>query len=369
MSSSGMSLEELRAAARAAGLSAAEEKFVCFDWANSAAWQEYLVNLYPTPPLNRLLKWKKKFYKAHQDPSFDVNCVKVDQVLRGEVPSASNRPSSSYCPSGSPTFMRPVGNPPSAAALRFLSPLTLLCLSAGMLKITVAAATSGKDPMASFIVTGAFMLRLYSCFGLPPVKLWPLSQLGDSLANDGFPYFQQVLQNDAMHGTLFFLLTGLMPNSLPLMASPLITGSLVLAQILREGNGLPSFITNLRFMRSFTSFLDQKRYRALQLRADLEVYYGLFFFIWSLVRMQFSLSDFILPAYLYWQLQKLRYQMCPYSQASVRRVDGLILSFTSHPACPGVVRMIYDKIRNFCIRQVQPADTSSAARSSSCTIM
>lgn len=63
---SGKPIEELRAAARAAGLSPSEENFVCFDWARSAAWQEYLMNLYPTPPLNRLLKWKKKFYKTHQ---------------------------------------------------------------------------------------------------------------------------------------------------------------------------------------------------------------------------------------------------------------------------------------------------------------
>ena len=59
-------LEELREAARAAGLSASEEKFVCFDWSASQEWQEYLASLYPTPPLNKLLKWKKKFYKTHQ---------------------------------------------------------------------------------------------------------------------------------------------------------------------------------------------------------------------------------------------------------------------------------------------------------------
>lgn len=58
--------EELKAAACAAGLSTSEQNFVCFDWATSDAWQEYLMNLYPTPPLNKLLKWKKKFYKTHQ---------------------------------------------------------------------------------------------------------------------------------------------------------------------------------------------------------------------------------------------------------------------------------------------------------------
>lgn len=54
-----------------------------------------------------------------------------------------------------------------------------------------------------------------------------------------------------------------------------------------------------------------QRFQILQLRADLEVYYGLFFVAWSIMRMNISLSEFLLPAYLYWQLQKLRYGLLP----------------------------------------------------------
>lgn len=352
---SGKSIEELRASARAAGLSPSEENFVCFDWANSAAWQEYLMNLYPTPPLNKLLKWKKKFYRTHQDPAFDVNSLKVDEVLSGEIKSPSPGPhSGGGFPHPSAPFFNRVGHPPSARALAFLTPLTFVCLLTGLAKTVIAAAASARDPMATLLLVGSLFLRLYCCFGYPPIKLWPLSQLGDSLANEGFPYFQQVLQNDAMHGVLFSLLTGLMPNTLPLVASPLLTGCLVLAQILREGSGIPVFLTNLSPVRSFTALFDSKRFQILQLRADLEVYYGLFFVAWSIMRMNISLFDFLLPAYLYWQLQKLRFDLCPYSQASIRRLDAMISSLTSHRACPGVVGLVYNKIRSFCIRQVQP---------------
>ncbi|CDJ61606.1 hypothetical protein, conserved [Eimeria maxima] len=191
-------LEELREAARAAGLSASEEKFVCFDWSASQEWQEYLASLYPTPPLNKLLKWKKKFYKTHQDSSFDVNNTTVDEVLSGASTAASaprSSSSSSYSgyssySSGGASFGRPVGSPPSAGVLRVLSPLTFGCLLAGMFKTALAAATAQRGPGASLLLTGSLLLRLYCCFGLPPVRLWPLSRIGESLANEGFAYFQ-----------------------------------------------------------------------------------------------------------------------------------------------------------------------------------
>ncbi|CDJ49700.1 hypothetical protein, conserved [Eimeria brunetti] len=367
-------LEELREAAKAAGLSRSEEAFVCFDWSASQEWQEYLASLYPTPPLNKLLKWKKKFYKTHQDSSFDVNNTTVDDVLNGTSSASPSPPGSSSSSSYSsysnagPPFGRPVGSPPSAAVLRFLSPLTLICLVAGIFKTAMAAAASQRGPGSSLLLSVGLLLRLYCCFGLPPLKLWPLSRLGESMANEGVVYFQQLMQNDAMHGVLFNLLTGLMPPSLPLVASPLLTGALVAGHILREGSALPGFINNIGPLRRFATIMDQKRFQILQLRADLELYFGVFFVVWSLVRMNFSLSDVLLPAYLYWQLQKIRFQTCPYSQASARRMDGMITSLTNHRACPPVLRVVYEKIRAFCVRQVQPPEPSQP-RAPSCRIM
>ncbi|KAL8455776.1 hypothetical protein Emag_000350 [Eimeria magna] len=148
----GMTTEELRALARAAGLSNSEENF---------------------------------------DPAFDVNSTKVDDVLRGEAKPATTGPQygSNSWHSSSARFA-PVGNPPSARALVFLTPLTFTCLLAGMLKTAIAAAASARDPVGTMLFTLGLLLRIYCCFGLPPIKLRPLSQLGDSIANRGFPYFQ-----------------------------------------------------------------------------------------------------------------------------------------------------------------------------------
>lgn len=49
------------------------KKFLEFDWQNSQEWQLYYSNLYPTPPGNKIEKYKKKFYKNKIDPEFDIN--------------------------------------------------------------------------------------------------------------------------------------------------------------------------------------------------------------------------------------------------------------------------------------------------------
>lgn len=49
---------------------------------------------------------------------------------------------------------------------------------------------NSQDPVASMLLSGALLLRIYCCFGLPPIKVWPLSQIGESFANQGLPYFQ-----------------------------------------------------------------------------------------------------------------------------------------------------------------------------------
>ena len=53
-----------------------EEKYKQFEkinWEKNEDWQIYFSNLTPTPPGNRVLYYKKKFYKHRIDYEFDVN--------------------------------------------------------------------------------------------------------------------------------------------------------------------------------------------------------------------------------------------------------------------------------------------------------
>lgn len=49
-----------------AELSEADKAFLAYDWGQSKKWLDYFDSLYPTPPADKVLKWKKKFFKAHE---------------------------------------------------------------------------------------------------------------------------------------------------------------------------------------------------------------------------------------------------------------------------------------------------------------
>ena len=52
-----------------------ETQFKAYDWSANERWQQYLKNVYPMPPLPRLEKMKRKWYKNNVDKDFDADFV------------------------------------------------------------------------------------------------------------------------------------------------------------------------------------------------------------------------------------------------------------------------------------------------------
>jgi len=53
-----------------------EAKYKAFEeyaWGSSQAWQTKLNNIYPIPEASKMQRIKKRFYKEHVDPDFDIN--------------------------------------------------------------------------------------------------------------------------------------------------------------------------------------------------------------------------------------------------------------------------------------------------------
>lgn len=44
-----------------------------YDWTLSDKWQNYLNNIFPTPPREQLEKIRRKWYKSNIDKDFDIN--------------------------------------------------------------------------------------------------------------------------------------------------------------------------------------------------------------------------------------------------------------------------------------------------------
>ncbi len=55
------------------------KSFQDFDWSNNQGWQSYFSNLFPTPPLSKVERFKRKWYRDNVDKDFDVTYQPSEQ--------------------------------------------------------------------------------------------------------------------------------------------------------------------------------------------------------------------------------------------------------------------------------------------------
>eukprot|EP00743_Colponemidia_sp_Colp-15_P002381 GILK01002580.1.p1 GENE.GILK01002580.1~~GILK01002580.1.p1 ORF type:complete len:232 (-),score=37.13 GILK01002580.1:175-870(-) len=87
--------------------SKAEEAFLAFDFSADARWQTYFSNLYPTPPMKLVNKYKKKWYKANVDPSFNVDSTVGDAPAEAGSKCGAGQCNSGTCGSGASSAPAP----------------------------------------------------------------------------------------------------------------------------------------------------------------------------------------------------------------------------------------------------------------------
>ena len=104
--------------------------------------------------------------------------------------------------------------------------------------------------------------------------------------------------------------------------------------------------------------------RIMQWTALAEVMPGL-----SLIVELFTSMRNILLLFMYWQMMQVRYISSSHVKGAFRAVDQRILSLTNHRLCPGVIKMVYNKVRGFLSSRVAPPAAGAAPSRPSCTIM
>ena len=78
------------------------------------------------------------------------------------------------------------------------------------------------------------------------------------------------------------------------------------------------------------------------IKSDIEVYAGFY-----LVVTFFIGGNSLLAIFFYWQMMRMRYMMNPNLQGSFGKLDVLFQEYLNHPYCPGILRTVYFKIREF----------------------
>ncbi|EPT28406.1 family UPF0121 protein [Toxoplasma gondii TgCatPRC2] len=367
------------------GLSPAEEAFLSYDWAKSAKWQAYLDSLYPTPPLNKMMKWKKKFFKTHEDPTFVPDSPALAAALNEEDPSnaqqSHTQPPSSGTSGNVPTYSYSQPSqrfsPPARRSFlrsKLLPPLCAVGLVVGVILSLLSVFTPRQDSepstrpglTGSSVLFVSFLLHVYIVLGGPPVRF---SNFTESISTNLPPYVQQALHLDAAHAIFYLLFTASMPPSLPVTLSPAISALLVFSTLMGEGDGIPVVVkTNSLVLKAITK-VQMNRMLLMQQRADVEVFFGVFFIVSRILTLNFSVSHSIIPIFLYFHLFRIRYSTCGFTHTTFRRIDAFISGLVYKPMCPPFVASLYRRVQTLCKALVNPQTTSpTAAAQQRCVI-
>eukprot|EP00921_Rhytidocystis_pertsovi_P003208 GHVQ01005393.1.p1 GENE.GHVQ01005393.1~~GHVQ01005393.1.p1 ORF type:complete len:340 (+),score=44.62 GHVQ01005393.1:44-1021(+) len=306
------------------------EKFKDFNWADQR-WQTYLANLYPVPPANKIIKWKKKFYQKSVDPSFNIDW-EID-------PPPDHRPT------------------PSTPFTGTTGPVSISPL---------------KIPAATTLVT-AFVLSLLYLLPFNPyalrVYMWAwgsylaglLLELG---AKHGRPrcavaWWQAVVMEDTGQMLLFMFFTVTHTRN-PLLLVPLaITAAIITTDtLLLCRYKLPTFISQKEHLFDQMIMFNAKRLRWMQIRSDFEIGLGAVL----LLLILFTGGSGILSVFLYFHFIKLRYSMSGFTITTFTKIDDKLTSLTQSPLCPGMVGYLYPKIRGFCRSLVAPPAAGGGGR-------
>lgn len=275
----------------------AYQKFLDFAWSDER-WQEYLNGLYPPPNHKQILKYKKKWYKKTIEPDFDMDFEpEASSCSSGGGAAASPQPASAAYAGGSADAHR-------WATTRWFK--KTLCLLAYITALsTVVPAILGVFPTSSTLLLfmASFLMEVFAKYGLRLKTEWLQSALLDDVGV--MPLMLLALLPPGQHAAVQIIS----------LSPPVLTAMLAFSVLCKAHPVLPGFVRNM--LEPLTGI--NMRYQVMQVRADTEVVLA-----FSLLGFALAGAGSLISVLLFWNYLTLRYMMSAWTQASFRKVDGML---------------------------------------------
>lgn len=303
------------------------KKFKEYDWVNSKEWQLYYSNIFPIPPVSKIERYKKKFYRNKIDPDFDINYKPPnEEETNNNSTSGSSSSSSSNSNSSNTntqyqnaftnermyetyktaqTLADPIKSPQLQALETFLLILFILSLPFRYKTILIG--------------TIAFLIRSIRIAGIPRLN---------------FTYLQVFIMNDACH-SLFFIVQTLTDRLNYYMMLPV-----VVSAIIAICENLTILNLNFGFIKNYVNTINSKKEELLQSKSHIEIAIG---FV-SIAGIFLKINSIITPI-IYWQLMRVRYSINPYIKQSFTDLNALANKIKDNGKCPEPIKFIIEKVQ------------------------
>ncbi|GAW79236.1 secy-independent transporter protein [Plasmodium gonderi] len=299
-------------------LTEAEQKFQNHDWVNDKKWKQYLTNLYPSPSIHHIEKYKRKYFQKNIDKNLDINQSYSNDNVKEEKPQYPNfqgNNNKSYNYNG------------HVPLVTFFYSIFVLCISLFYF-ITLSLNLSLYKKMGTFISLSyffAFLSFLYMDYKTQKQNF--------SIVQ----FFSSEKGQYLSYSMILFFIKDAVLIFLPIFFTLLINSYLMYKQIKPI---CPPTIQRNYYVNKVVSYFDHTIGKVYMMRASIEIY-NLVFIIICLFLKRATVLNLI----IYLHFFKLKYSSSDsYFHACYAKNGEIIRQCLSHPMVPKSFLNAFNKV-------------------------
>jgi len=287
------------------------KKFKEFEWEKSKEWQLYWSNLYPTPPVSKIERYKRKFYKNKIDSDFDIDYKPSETSNSNSNYNSNSNSNSTFTDSNSGysyTYAFPPFKPINSVLLKTIETYLLFFF-------LFSLPFRFYSKQIAFI---AYLLRTLRLNGIPKWKV---------------EYLQGLMGIDSVHVFFYSLVLFIERFNYYLILPVALAAVIDSCENIKDDK-------NLNVFKKYFDLVLKNKENLLQERANIEV--GIGFLL--IVGVFLKLNSFLLPI-IYWQLMKVKYFLQPRIKKSFEILNSYVNKFKNSQNCPNLMKIVIEKIQ------------------------
>ena len=285
------------------------KKFKEYNWDNSEEWHSYFRNIFPTPPENKILRYKKKFYRNKIDPDFDIDYTPSNEEQKEE----KNHQNSNNSKSSSNFNYNKSSNTNSLIKTPVLNIETVLLF---LLLFSLPLKYNTK-----IIAIIAFLVRSIRLVGKPKFDM---------------TYLKFLLQNESFQ-TFIFSVELLFAKFNYFLLVPLLISTVV---ALCENIKVYNF--NISGINKVINLINNNKEDLLQDKSDIELGMVLALLVGIFLNMN-SILIFIIHIQVLYIIYIFDFRI----QRSFTKLNTYVNTFKNSNNCPAMIKNIIEKIQTF----------------------
>ena len=285
------------------------KKFKEFEWEKSKEWQLYWSNLYPTPPVSKIERYKRKFYKNKIDSDFDIDYK----------PSETSNSNSNYNSNSNSTFTDSNSGYSYTYAFPPFKPINSVLLKT--IETYLLFFFLFSLPFRFYSKQIAFVAYLLRTLRLNGIPKWKVE------------YLQGLMGIDSVHVFFYSLVLFIERFNYYLILPVALAAVIDSCENIKDDK-------NLNVFKKYFDLVLKNKENLLQERANIEV--GIGFLL--IVGVFLKLNSFLLPI-IYWQLMKVKYFLQPRIKKSFEILNSYVNKFKNSQNCPNLMKIVIEKIQ------------------------